>query len=71
LGLSVAQLVHVENGNLFAFESNLENIINYSKVYARALNFNSNALDEPSSLVPARDFVAPVDSDISHFLIKK
>jgi cytoskeletal protein RodZ len=70
-GLSVAQLVHIENGNLFAFESNLEKIMTYSSVYAQALNIDINSLSEAPSLMPARQAIAPVDSHIPRFLMKK
>ena len=70
-GLSVAQLVHIENGNLFAFESNLEKIMTYSNVYAQALNIDINSLSEAPSLMPARQAVEPVDSHIPRFLMKK
>ena len=70
-GLSVAQLVHIENGNLFAFESNLEKIMTYSSVYAQALNIDINSLSEAPSLMPARQAVEPVDGHIPRFLMKK
>ena len=70
-GLSVAQLVHIENGNLFAFESNLEKIMTYSSVYAQALNIDINSLSEAPSLMSARQAVEPVDSHIPRFLMKK
>jgi len=70
-GLSVAQLVHIENGNLFAFEGNIEKIMSYSNVYAQALNIDINTLSETQSLAPTRDPVVPVDSYIPHFLIKQ
>ena len=70
-GLSVAQLVHIENGNLFAFESNLEKIMTYSSVYAQALNIDINSLREAPSLMSARQAVEPVDSHIPRFLMKK
>jgi cytoskeletal protein RodZ len=69
-GLSVAQLVHIENGNLFAFESNLESILSYSNIYAQALNIDINTLSEAPSLMPARQDVAPVGGYIPKFLIK-
>jgi hypothetical protein len=64
-------LVHIENGNLFAFESNLEKIMSYSNVYAQALNIDINTLSEAPSLMPTRYVVAPVDSHIPLFLVKK
>jgi cytoskeletal protein RodZ len=70
-GLSVAQLVHIENGNLFAFESNLEKIMTYSSVYAQALNIDINSLSEAPSLMSARQAVEPIDSHIPRFLMKK
>ena len=70
-GLSVAQLVHIENGNLFAFESNIDKIMSYSNVYAQALNIDINTLSEPPSLMPLRQAVAPVDVYIPRFLIKQ
>ena len=70
-GISVAQLVHIENGNLFAFESNLEKIMDYSSVYAQALNVDIMALSQDPSLAPRKDLAAPVDGYIPHFLIKK
>ena len=51
-GISVAQLVHIENGNLFAFESNLEKIMGYSNVYAQALNIDINALSQNLEYLP-------------------
>jgi hypothetical protein len=69
--LSVAQLVHIENGNLFAFESNLEKIMGYSNVYAQALNVDIMAFSQDPSLAPRKDLAAPVDGYIPHFLIKK
>jgi transcriptional regulator with XRE-family HTH domain len=70
-GLSVVQLVHIENGNLFAFENNLEKIMSYSNVYAQALNIDINTLSEAPSLMPPRQAVAPVDVYIPRFLIKQ
>jgi len=70
-GLSVAQLVHIENGNLFAFENNLEKIMSYSNVYAQALNIEINTLSQVTSFVPTTNLVAPIDSDIPRFLVKK
>jgi cytoskeletal protein RodZ len=70
-GLSVAQLVHIENGNLFAFESNIEKIMSYSNVYAQALNIDINTLSEAPSLMPARQAVAPVAVSIPRFLKKQ
>jgi len=70
-GISVAQLVHIENGNLFAFESNLEKIMDYSSVYAQALNIDIMALSQDPSLAPRKDLATPVDGYIPHFLIKK
>jgi cytoskeletal protein RodZ len=69
-GLSVASLVHIENGNLFAFENNLKKIISYSHVYAQALNIDINTLSEASELAPIRDY-APADGHIPRFLIKQ
>ena len=70
-GLTVAQLVHIENGNLFAFESNLEKIVSYSNVYAQALSVDINKLSETPSMAPTRETVAPVDRHIPSFLIKR
>ena len=70
-GLSVAQLVHIEDGNLFAFESNLEKIIGYSNVYAQALNIDINTLSDALSMAPTRDFEALTDHHIPRFLIKR
>jgi cytoskeletal protein RodZ len=69
--LSVAQLVHIENGNLFAFENNLEKIMSYSNVYAQALNIDINTLSQATSFVPTIDLVPPIDGDIPRFLIKQ
>ena len=69
-GLSVAQLVHIENGDLFAFESNLEKIMSYSNVYAQALNIDIKTLSESAISVPTKDILAPLDGHIPHFLIK-
>jgi cytoskeletal protein RodZ len=70
-GLSVAQLVHIENGNLFAFESNLEKIMSYSNIYAQALNIDINTLSEAPALYPTREVAVPVDGYIPLFLMKK
>jgi len=70
-GLSVAQLVHIENGNLFAFENILEKIMSYSNVYAQALNIDINTLSQATSFVPTIDLVAPIHGDIPRFLIKQ
>jgi transcriptional regulator with XRE-family HTH domain len=70
-GLSVAQLVHIESGNLFAFESNLEKIMSYSNVYARALKIDINTFSETLSMAPVKDPLAPVDGYIPRFLIKQ
>ena len=70
-GLSVAQLVHIENGNLFAFESNLEKIMSYSNVYAQALNIDINTLSEAQSMAPTRDVETLLDRHIPSFLIKR
>lgn len=70
-GLSVAQLVHIENGNLFAFESDLEKIMSYSNIYAQALNIDINTRSEAPSLSPMREVVAPADAHIPPFLLKR
>jgi len=70
-GLSVAQLVHIENGNLFAFESNLEKIMGYSNVYAQALNIDINALSQNLEYLPIQDLAIPVEAHIPSFLIKR
>ena len=70
-GLSVAQLVHIEDGNLFAFESNLEKILSYSNVYAQALNIDINTLSEAQSMAPTRDVETLLDRHIPNFLIKR
>ena len=69
-GLSVAQLVHIENGNIFAFEGNIEKIMSYSNVYAQALNIDINTLREAPVLIPPRQNVPPVGEYIPKFLIK-
>jgi cytoskeletal protein RodZ len=69
-GLSVAQLVHIENGNIFAFEGNIEKIMSYSNVYAQALNIDINTLREAPVLIPPRQDVPPVGEYIPKFLIK-
>jgi cytoskeletal protein RodZ len=69
-GLSVAQLVHIENGNIFAFEGNIEKIMSYSDVYAQALNIDINTLREAPVLIPPRQDVPPVGEYIPKFLIK-
>ena len=69
-GLSVAQLVHIENGNIFAFEGNIEKIMSYSNVYAQALNIDINTLREAPVLIPPRQDVLPVGEYIPKFLIK-
>jgi cytoskeletal protein RodZ len=70
-GLTVAQLVHIENGNLFSFESDLEKMIGYSNIYAQSLNIDINTLSEASSMAPTRDTTVSVDSHIPSFLIKR
>ena len=70
-GLSVALLVHIENGNIFAFEGNLEKIMSFSNVYAQALNVDLNALGATTSLEPLTDLGVPVDDYIPHFLMKQ
>ena len=70
-GLSVAQLVHIENGNLFAFESNIEKIMSYSIVYAQTLNIDINTLSEAQSMAPTRDVDVPLNRHIPSFLIKR
>ena len=70
-GLSVAQLVHIENGNLFAFESNLEKIMSYSNVYAQALNIDINTLSQNLEYLPIQDSAVHVDAHIPSFLIKR
>ena len=70
-GISVAQLVHIENGNLFAFESNLEKIMGYSNVYAQALNIDINALSQNLEYLPIQDLAIPVNAHIPSFLIKR
>lgn len=69
-GLSVAQLVHIENGNLFAFEGNLEKITGFSNIYAQALNININALSEAPPLGPLSKVAALIDVAIPRFLLK-
>jgi cytoskeletal protein RodZ len=69
-GLSVAQLVHIENGNVFAFEGNIEKIMSFSNVYAQALNIDINTLREaPALMSTSQAAVAYVY--IPHFLMKE
>jgi cytoskeletal protein RodZ len=70
-GLSVAQLVHIENGNLFAFDSNIEKIMGYSNVYAQALSIDINTLSEAPSMAPTREVETPAERHIPSFLIKR
>ncbi len=69
-GLSVAQLVHIENGNLFAFESDLEKMMGYSNVYAEALNIDANALSKDLSFSQPAEAPLPVNNNIPRFLLK-
>ena len=69
-GLSVAQLVHIENGNVFAFEGNIEKIMSYSNVYAQALNIDINTLREAPALMSTSQ-AAVADVYIPHFLMKQ
>ncbi len=69
-GLSVAQLVHIENGNVFAFEGNIEKIMSFSNVYAQALNIDINTLREAPALMSTSQ-AAVVDVYIPHFLMKQ
>jgi hypothetical protein len=62
--------VHIENGNLFAFENDLEKILSYSNAYAQALNIDINTLSEASDLAPIRDALQ-ADEAIPRFLIKQ
>jgi cytoskeletal protein RodZ len=69
-GLGVAQLVHIENGNLFAFESDLDRLRGYSNIYAQALNIDTNTfIHSPVELMGKVE--VPVDSHIPRFLLKK
>ena len=70
-GLTIAQLVHLENGNLFSFEGDLEKMIGYSNIYAQTLNIDINTLSKAPSMAPTRDTIVPVDSHIPSFLIKR
>ena len=69
-GLSVAQLVHIENGNLFAFEKDLQKMMSYSNVYAEALNIDANALSKDLSFSQPAEAPLPVNSNIPRFLLK-
>ena len=69
-GLSVAQLVHIENGNLFAFESDLEKMMGYSNFYAEALNIDANALSKDLSFSQPAEAPLPVNNNIPRFLLK-
>ena len=69
-GLSVAQLVHIENGNLFAFEKDLQKMMGYSNVYAAALNIDANALSKDLSFSQPAEAPLPVNSNIPRFLLK-
>jgi cytoskeletal protein RodZ len=69
-GLSVAQLVHIENGNVFAFEGNIEKIMSFSNVYAQALNIDINTLREAPALMSTSQ-AAVADVYSPHFLMKQ
>lgn len=69
-GLSVAQLVHLENGNLFAFERNLERMIGFTYVYAHALNVDVNTLGQDLIFSTINNNPMPVESYIPRFLLK-
>jgi hypothetical protein len=45
--------------------------MSYSNVYAQALNVDLNAMSQAPSIMPTRYVVAPVDSHIPLFLVKK
>ena len=69
-GLSVAQLVHLENGNLFAFERNLERMIGFFHLYAHALNVDVNTLVQDLIFSSVNNNLMPVESYIPRFLLK-
>jgi cytoskeletal protein RodZ len=69
-GLSVAQLVHIENGNLFAFEENLQKMMSYSNIYANVLNIDVNTLGQEVAYVPKDINLGTVGSHIPRFLLK-
>jgi cytoskeletal protein RodZ len=70
-GLTVTQLVHIENGNLFAFEKDLQKMMSYSNVYANALNVDVNALGQELTFMSKGTDPEPLDSHIPRFLLKK
>ncbi len=70
-GLSVAQLVHIESGNLFAFEENLQKMMSYSNIYANVLNVDVNTLGQEVVYVPKDIDLGPVGSNIPRFLLKQ
>ncbi len=70
-GLSVAQLVHIESGNLFAFEENLQKMMSYSNIYANVLNVDVNTLGQEEVYVPKDIDLRLVGSNIPRFLLKQ
>ena len=70
-GLTVSQLIHIENGNLWAFKRDLENFKSNSVIYAQALNMDINTLGEVTALAPESEKVILETKTIPTFLIKK
>ena len=69
-GLSVAQLVHIESGNLFALKGDLNKMMINYKIYSQALNVNLNALDQNVTLATIDHELTPLDGFIPQFLKK-
>ena len=69
-GLSVAQLVHIESGNLFALKGDLNKMMINYKIYSQALNVNLNALDQNVTLATSDHELTPLDGFIPQFLKK-
>jgi hypothetical protein len=70
-GLTVSQLIHIENGNLWAFKRELENFKSNSVIYAQALNMDINTLGEVTAIAPESENAILETKTIPAFLIKK
>lgn len=71
-GLSITHLVHIEDGNLFGFEGDIQKITGYADVYAKSIDTSICNLSENSqgqlSSIPTELLS---EMDVIPFFLKK
>ncbi len=69
--LSIYQLTHIEEGNLFAFEKSFKKFWECSAIYATALGIDINTSNETQEFSPISENKVLDSKKIPAFLLKK